>query len=143
MEMKKYIIVLLCLLFVSHTVIAKETAKKSDETLLTAQECQYLTEYQPHKDGSADYQPGVDVHGKPVVEADLTPSVIQPPAVYSFDLTVDVAKYMGLNTPTGLLGETKMGVITVDNGQVSFNGKPLEGDAVSALKALCAPKQAK
>jgi hypothetical protein len=136
--MKKYIVLLLCLLFVSHAIVAKETGKKPAAPLLEAQECRHLTEYHPGKDGNAEYQPGVDVRGKPVVEADVNPSVIQPPEKYSFALRVDVAKYIGLTAPTGVMGETRMGTITVENGQVTFNGKPLEGDAETALRALCA-----
>jgi hypothetical protein len=139
--MKKYIVVLFCLLFVPQVSFAKE--KKAEEPSLSAQECQYLVEYKPSVDGNADYQPGVDVHGKPVVEADISTSVIQPPEKYSFDLTVDVAKYIGLTKPTGVMGETKMGTITVEKGKVLFDGKPLESDAEAALRALCAPKKAK
>jgi len=43
--------------------------------------------------------------------------------------------------PTGLVGESKMGTITVEKGKVKFNGNPLEGDAEAALKALCIEKK--
>jgi hypothetical protein len=136
--MKKLMTVLFVLLLVPCVMAAKEARQKP---VISAEECRYLTAYQPAP--GVEYQPGVDVRGKPVVEADITPSVIQPPEKYSFALTVDVAKYIGLTEPTGVLGEAKMGTITVEGGKVRFNGKPLEGDAEAALVALCAPEKAK
>ncbi|MCE9507372.1 MAG: hypothetical protein K8R48_03510 [Alphaproteobacteria bacterium] len=136
--MKKLMTVLFVLLLAQNALAAEETHEKP---LVTAEDCRFLTAYQPSP--GTEYQPGVDVRGKPVVEADLTPSVIQPPEKYSFDLTVDVMKYIGLTEPTGVLGETKMGTVTVEKGKIMFNGKPLGGDAEAALVALCAPEKAK
>ncbi|MBI3440425.1 MAG: hypothetical protein HY052_01240 [Proteobacteria bacterium] len=116
-----------------------EKSSNNTATLISAEDCQYLTAYQPKVDGDAGYKPGVDAHGKPVMEADITPAVIQPPEKTRFDLTVDLAKYMGIAVPAGFEGKANMGTITVERGQVKFNGKPLEGDAEAALKALCAP----
>jgi hypothetical protein len=147
--MKSFIIILICLMFATPSLAAKETTKKKTEKkpesaaelTVPEKECEYLTAYQPSAD--TEYQPGVDVHGKPVMEADLTPSVIKPPEKYSFDITVDVAKFLGRTVPAGLMGEAKMGTITVEKGQVKFNGDPLEGDEVATLKALCAAQKAK
>lgn len=104
------------------------------------QDCQYLTAYQPGVDGDAEYKPGVDTEGKPVAAADMNTSVISPPKKIEFDLTVDMAKYMGITSPTGFEGKADMGKISVENGQIKFNGKSLESDAEAKLKAFCAKK---
>src|SRR4051812_28656552 len=46
---------------------------KSEKAVLPAisdKDCQYLIAYQPKADGDAEYKPGVDAAGKPVLEAD-------------------------------------------------------------------------
>jgi len=138
--MKKIIVMACCLLFASQASMAQDASAP----VVSAKNCQALVAYHPKVDGSVEYNPGADVHGKPVMEADLTPPVVLPPEKISFDLTIDLAKYMGLTTPAGTMGEARMGTITVEKGQVKFNGKPLEGDAEAALRALCAdPKPVK
>jgi hypothetical protein len=137
--MRKFIIVFL-VLAASPALAAKE--KEKPALAVSKQDCEFLAvAHQPSPD--TEYKPDVDVHGKPVMEADISPSVIKPPEKYSFDITVDTAKYMGLTVPAGVMGEAKMGTITVEKGQVKFNGNPLEGDAEAALKALCAEKDKK
>ncbi len=140
---RRYDILILCSIFiflVTSVVQAKEK-KKEAELVVPEKECQYLISYETPK--GVEYESGVDVHGKPVMEADITPTVVKPPEKYSFDISVDVAKYIGLTTPQGVLGEAKMGTVTVEKGRVAFNGNPLEGDAEAALKALCADQKAK
>lgn len=134
--MRKLLIILVCLVAV---VAEAKEEKKAPELVVPEKECQYLLSYEAPK--GVEYEPGVDVHGKPVVEADITPSVVTPPEKYSFDISVDVAKYMGLTAPEGVLGEAKMGTVTVEKGQVRFNGNPLEGEAEATLKALCAEQK--
>lgn len=106
-------------------------------------ECRALAAYVPDAKNSAEYKPGVDAQGRPVVEADITPNVITLPDTITFDLTVDTAKYMGLAVPRGLEGQMKVGTITIEKGQTYFNGKPLGGEAEAALKKLCTEKKKK
>ena len=66
----------------------------------------------------------------------------KPPEKYSFDLNVDAARYLGMTVPPGTQGLMKVGTVTIDkNGQTTFNGKPLEGDAAAALKEVCTAKK--
>lgn len=88
------------------------------------------------------YEPGVDVHGKPVVEADLNPSPVQVPDTIVFLVSVDMAQYLGLQTSPGTETNATMGAITFENGQLSFNGEPMEGQAAKALRELCGIKPA-
>ena len=116
-------------------------AEKKSPPELDPKVCQQMVAYQPDPVNGAEYKPGVDVHGKPVVEADINPSVVGALDTVSFSLTVDMAKYIGITTPAGLLGEAVMGKIEIDKaGHVTFNGQPLEGSAEAALRQLCAPK---
>ena len=105
--------------------------------------CQQMVTYQPDPMNGADYKPGVDVHGKPVVEADINPSPVEIPDTISFDVTVDLALYAGIAVPTGTEQKASVGTVTVDKeGHMTFNGKPMEGSAEAALRELCAPKPA-
>ncbi|MEZ0262763.1 MAG: hypothetical protein ACAH80_17290 [Alphaproteobacteria bacterium] len=99
--------------------------------------CSRIVEYQ--KPAGVDYKPGVDANGKPVVEADLNPSPVKMSENISFNITIDVAQYLGLSTP-GLEGIVNVGTISVQNGKMTFNGEPMEGHAAKALRELCAKK---
>lgn len=120
---------------------------QADDTILRQQvsddACAMMISHQPDSDVPASYQAGVDVQGKPVVEADLSPSPLQAPDEVSFDLTVDIAQYLGVSTlpkAEGLLG---LGRITVKrDGQVMLDGQPLESGQESALRSLCAEEKA-
>lgn len=103
--------------------------------------CQALVKHVP--DADVAYQPGVDVHGKPVVPADLPDSSrfqLQQPI--SIPLTADLFKV--LNWPaTGFPFNTmqrtdiNLGTLTVDGDRVLYNGQPLTGDQQDDLAVLC------
>lgn len=101
--------------------------------------CQAMVQHQPADD--VTYQPGVDVEGRPVVEADLNPSPIQLPETVSFDITFDVMKYAGIAPPKGVEGQAVIGRVDVArDGKMYFNGQPMEDPAEASLRALCAEK---
>jgi hypothetical protein len=110
------------------------------DSLIGKEDCKYLVSAASPAPG-AEYQPGVDIHGKPVVEADITPPAVQMPDHFSFDLNIDAARAAGLPVPPGTQALAKVGTVTYDKGQLSFNGKPLEGEQEAQLKALCAPPE--
>lgn len=98
--------------------------------------CRAIVQHQPADD--VTYQPGVDVNGKPVVEADLDASPIQLPETISFDITVDVMKYAGIAPPKGVEGQAVIGRVDINkDGRMYFNGQPMEGQSQSALRSLC------
>lgn len=101
--------------------------------------CRTIVAHQP--DGDVEYKPGVDVHGKPVVEADLNASPIQMPETMSFYITVDVMKYAGITPPQGVEGKAVVGRVDIGkDGRMLFNGQPMEGQAEASLRALCKDK---
>lgn len=110
---------------------------------LSQEACRYLTAYKPGADGSAAYEPGVDVTGKPVVEADIGGSSIPAPDEITFDLSVDMAQYLGLNPVPRPEGFIDLGIISVlPDGTVLHDGQPLESQAESDLRALCYEQKA-
>lgn len=117
---------------------AAQAAPQVDQAL-----CQQLTvAYKPPVDPkqSADYVAGIDAKGKPVVEADLNPQPQMVPETVSFPILLDVAKYAGIGVPTGTELQSRIGTveINVKTGEITYNGEPLEGPQVQALKELCA-----
>lgn len=100
--------------------------------------CSRIVDYQ--KPAGVDYKPGVDVSGKPVVEADLNPSPVKMPDNISFNITIDVAQYLSLPAPE-LEGIVNVGTVSIEKGgKMTFNGEPMEGHAAKALRELCAKK---
>lgn len=133
--MRKLILAAMLSTFIATPVFAAEEkpVPEIDPAL-----CSRIVAYQ--KPAGVDYKPGVDVKGKPVVEADLNASPIKMPDNISFNITVDLAQYLGLPMP-GLEGLVNVGAINIENGgKMTFNGEPLEGHAAKALRELCAKK---
>lgn len=131
--MKNIIFTAAALICLTAPAFAQATPELDDEN------CKLLVEHQPSPDVA--YQPGVDINGKPVVEADINPSPIQPPDTMEFDLNVDMATYGGIPPHDAAEGLANIGRITVSpEGRLTFNGQPLEGDAVAALRELCAKR---
>ena len=105
--------------------------------------CQELVKHTPSADVA--YQPGVDVYGHKVAPADLPGSggTIDIPHTIRIPLTVNLAKAINLDTttyPGSVLGsgtETTLGTLTVEDGQVSFNGQPLSGVDQDNLAVIC------
>lgn len=97
--------------------------------------CRQLVAHVP--DADVAYQPGVDVHGKPVVGADIDPPAVEMPARIAFNLTVDMAQYLGIDRPPGTEGYASLGTVVFENGVLTFNGKPLSGQSETALRAIC------
>ena len=104
--------------------------------------CRSLVQYQP--DPSVAYQPGVDVHGKPVAAADLPGGAqIKMPDKINIPLTVNLAQALNLDTsayPYNQLGagtEATLGIISVEGNQVTFNGQPLSDAQQDKLAVLC------
>jgi len=103
--------------------------------------CQALVKHVP--DADVNYQPGIDVHGKPVVPADLPDSPqLQLPKTISIPLTADLFKTLNFSTDkypfnTMPRNDINLGTLTVEGDRVLFNGKPLTSDQQDNLAVLC------
>jgi len=121
-------------------VLFATPASAEEPPVLPDDVCRMMVEYQPDPANDAEYKPGVDVHGRPVVEADIDPSPASAPETVSIAVTADIAKYTGLEIPDNVEAEAVIGTITVEKGKISFNGQPLEGPSAQALRELCVKK---
>jgi hypothetical protein len=143
--MNKYrngFIIVACLISMS-AFAADDAAKPAPAApAISDKDCAAIVDYQPSAD--VEYKPGVDANGKPVTPADLTPSVVQMPKKLSFDLNINAINQLGALVPAGSQGLATVGKVAVDlaGGEVTWNGKPIEGDAMAALKAACAARKA-
>ena len=117
---------------------APAAAEEADLTNSEA-DCSRLTRHYPSDD--VTYQPGSDVHGKPVVPADLNGGggLILPDAVV-IPIEVDLFERYGIPANSAnfkadiFIGEV---VVDVASGRATFNGQPLQTDAEADLAARC------
>jgi|APTNR8051073442_1049403.scaffolds.fasta_scaffold11787_1 hypothetical protein len=77
--------------------------------------------------GAADLRSGVDVHGRPVVPADLNP----PPSwatVQPIDLDVRIGVGPRAGDARRLEGTMPLGRLTIEDGEARLDGEPLVAD---------------
>jgi hypothetical protein len=110
------------------------------EAPLPAAFCQKLVKHVPSADVA--YQPGIDVYGKPVVPADLTPPPAIVPDKIAIPLSLDLMKAAGLNAsayPFSLLqrNDIALGTLVLEGDKVTLNGHPLADEEQDKLAVLC------
>ena len=98
--------------------------------------CRSLPNYQPaHGNQGADYVPGVDVSGKPVVPADMNGLDGGMPDVVNVPITLYLAERFNLNLADGISLEPNVGALQIrKDGSVSFNGQ----DVTQRAYSVCA-----
>jgi hypothetical protein len=99
-------------------------------------ECRYFTEHKPAPDVA--YQPGMGVHGKPVVPADLNaaPMGLEKQNIV-IPLTVDFAERLNIQSANL---EGTLGFIEVTpEGRVTYNGQDLTPQAYAVCGQKTAP----
>jgi hypothetical protein len=110
---------------------------------LSENDCARLARHYPSDD--VTYQPGRDVHGKPVVPADLPPErgggsrLILPDAVI-IPIELDLFDRYGIPAnKANFKGDVFIGEVVVDvaSGRALFNGQPLQSEAEAELAARC------
>lgn len=124
-----FLLILLC--------AAPAFADAPDAPALNDDICRYLVTAEPADMSGAAYTPGVDVRGNPVVGAELDSGSVEIDNDISFPVTIDVMEYAGLQEVDGLEGEAVLGTITVRDGELFFNDRPLRGGQEQALVDLC------
>jgi hypothetical protein len=127
-----FIVSILCLL----TMGQARPSLAPDALIITRKDCGYLIRHQP--DADVAYRPGVDVNGRPVVGADLTPRLDLPQAV---DIDIIVQPTHRRRQPRGALGVTGEPYIgrasVLMDGRAYFNGQPVHDEWQEALAAKC------
>lgn len=129
--------IVFCLVLMSGTANAAPTTAPTIDTSF----CQALVKHVP--DADVAYQPGVDVHGKPVVPADLDSGYnIALPDEITIPLTVDLKSFLKLDEtslPASAMKRTDawVGTLTLKGDRVFFDGKPLTNEQQNNLSVLC------
>jgi hypothetical protein len=103
--------------------------------------CRQLPVHRPAPDVA--YKPGVDVHGKAVVPADL-PRTGSATPTFEIPLSLGLARQLNLPVPSsvgGLPQTAEVGRIAIAGGQVYFNGEPMGGAAQDELVTLCGQRR--
>lgn len=98
-------------------------------------ECRIIEEYGAVS-GGADYQPGIDIHGKPVVPADInaTPMGVGREETVVIPLSIDMVERMRRQSIPGLEMTSTLGFIEVGpGGRVTYNGQ----DLTNQVHVLC------
>ena len=79
----------------------------------------------------AAYQPGVDVHGNPVMPADVNAAPSMVPDVIRIPMTVDLAQRLG-TVPAGMELKADTGMVEIHkDGKVIFNGQDFTTQSVA------------
>lgn len=113
----------------------------SQKLKVSGKACEKLL--QKYRTNGADYTPGVDVRGNPVVGADLNGAAqkFNFPKEIEFDLTLNLFEQAGLATLADLFpdGTTSLGKVkyNVVSGRLTVDGKPLVEGQEKALSAAC------
>jgi hypothetical protein len=117
--------------------VAAWTAPASADIAISRRDCQRLVNHEPAPD--VTYQPGVDVHGRPVVPADLGGGQqIQLPDVIYIPIEVLVQDKFGIPANSVLYDATALiGVVEVRGNQVYFEDQPLTDPEIVALEEAC------
>jgi hypothetical protein len=112
-------------------------APASAEIAISRQDCQRLVDHEPAPDVA--YQPGVDVHGRPVAPADLGGGQqIQLPDVIYIPIEVLVQDKYGIPANSVLYDATALiGVVAVRGNRVYFEDQELTDPEVAALEQAC------
>lgn len=101
--------------------------------------CRTVVAHVPADD--VHYRAGVDVHGKPVVPADVGGSQqVRAPDLITIDLTVPLRDLIAAAGPALVGGaEADLGQISVNrrNGEILYNGQILAGGLADELKQSC------
>lgn len=109
----------------------------SAEIAISRKDCERLVNHEPAPD--VTYQPGVDVHGRPVVPADIgAGQQIQLPDVIYIPIEVLIQDKYGIPANSVLYDATALvGVVSVRGNRVYFEDQELTDPEVAALEQAC------
>jgi hypothetical protein len=112
-------------------------APASAEIAISRKDCSRLVNHEPAPD--VTYQPGVDVHGRPVAPADLGGGQqIQLPDVIYIPIEVLIQDKYGIPANSVLYDATALvGVVSVRGNRVYFEDQELTDPEVAALEQAC------
>ncbi len=107
----------------------------SVEVTITERECRALVAHRP--DDDVAYQPGRDVHGRPVAPADLpgNPSV---PALSTIRIPLTLSLGHVFAIPPAIDADIPLWTLTVEaDGRAYIDGQPLHDEAAAQVAEAC------
>ena len=107
------------------------------DVAVTRQDCDRLVKYQ--QPPGVEYQPGVDVHGNPVVPADIGGGAnikLPETIVIPIELFIQDKYHIPANSALWA-AKAEIGTVTVTGDRVYFNGQELTDPESAALADLC------
>jgi hypothetical protein len=109
----------------------------AEEIAISRRDCQRLVRHEPAPDVA--YQSGVDVHGRPVVPADLGGGAqLELPDVIYIPIEVLLDEQYGVPSESVLFGSSALvGVVELRGNQVFYEDQPLTDPETAALEAIC------
>jgi hypothetical protein len=111
-------------------------APASAEIAISQHDCERLVRHEPAPDVA--YQPNVDVHGRPVVPADLGGRQLELPDVIYIPIEVLLQDKYGIPANSVLYDATALvGVVSVRGSEVYFEDQPLTDPEIAALEQAC------
>jgi len=110
---------------------------RADTVGISRETCAELVQHVPGSD--VEYRPGVDVNGDKVAPADMPENAqITVPREFSIPITVDLGKRLGIpRNPNSFQSNAEIGVLSYKDGQLFFNGQPLQNPDEAALSQAC------
>lgn len=114
----------------------------SAEVAISRRDCERLVRHEPGPDVA--YQPGVDVHGRPVAPADLGGGVqLELADVIYIPIEVLIQDKFGIPANSVLYeAKAQVGVVEVRGSQVYYEGQLLTDPETAALEAACRDRSA-
>ncbi|MDJ0950392.1 MAG: hypothetical protein QNJ94_15880 [Alphaproteobacteria bacterium] len=108
---------------------------------ISRDDCRRVVEHVARAD--VEYQPGVDVHGRPVVPAETDGSIrLEPPEEYVIDFEIDL-RLRGLVPQPDKKLDLQLGQIEIRNNRAYLNGQPLFDEAEAILAEKCRERLAR
>lgn len=107
------------------------------DVAVSKRDCDRLVEYQQAP--GVEYQPGVDVHGRPVAPADLGGGYnIKPPEIIVIPIEILIQDRFNIPANSVLWdAKAQVGTVIVKGNQVYYEGQLLGDPETAALAELC------
>lgn len=107
------------------------------DVAVSKRDCDRLVKYQ--QPPGVEYQPGVDVHGRPVAPADLGGGYnIKPPEIIVIPIEVLIQDRFNIPANSVLWdAKAQVGTVIVKGDQVYYEGQLLGDPETAALEQLC------
>lgn len=99
-------------------------------------DCHRIVIHRP--DPNVEYRPGVDVSGRAVAPADLPDSAtIATPKTITIGIAIELDERLGLGKDGRYKGTAPIGVVTVTEGRLYYDGQLLADRDQAAIAAAC------